>query len=297
MKQINMKYLISACLTCILQMMFFAAHAQVNPMAALYFQNQYLGNPAMAGTNGLDLSMGFRKQWTSLPGTPSMQSITADYALTSRAGLGVKVYNERSGLFKSTRTVGSYAYHLPLSATGSTLSFGLSMGFMNDRISNEDINGSGYDPSVANYNQRDTYIDGDFGMAYTDGKLNVQTALPNMKSVFKKDLVQGFVGQPAFFSAISYKFDAGGPTGIGIEPKVVYRGINGQNNILDVGANLTYAERVSLFGMYHTSQSASYGLGMTYQSISFSGIYTTSTAALSPYNNGNFEIALKAHIF
>lgn len=297
MKRINMKYLIPACLMFILQMTLHTAHAQINPMAALYFQNQYLGNPALAGMNGLDLSMGYRKQWTNLPGAPSMQSITAGYALTSKAGLGVKVYNERSGLFKHTRTVASYAYHLPLSAAGSKLSFGLSMGFMSDRISNKDISGADPDVTVVNYNQRDTYMDGDFGMAYTDGRLNVQAALPNMKSVFQKDMVQDYIDRPTFFSAISYKIRAGGPAGIGIEPKVVYRGIKGLDNILDIGANLTYAERISLFGMYHTSQSASFGLGMSYQSISFSGIYTTSTAALSPYNDGNFEIGLKAHIF
>lgn len=292
-----MKLLISACLIITLQMSYTAVFAQLNPLGAMYFQNQYLANPAIAGMNGLKLSMGYRKQWSGLPGTPSTQSITADYALTGKAGLGVKVYNERSGLFKHTRAVASYAYHLPLNAADSKLSFGLSLGFMNERISDEDIEGVEQDASVVNFNQRETYVDGDFGLAYTDGNLQIQAALPNLKSVFKKDLVQGYVDRATFFSAISYNFRAQNSLGMGIEPKLVYRGIKGLDNILDIGANLTYADRLSFFGMYHTSESASFGLGLRYQSISFSGIYTTTTAALSAYNHGNFEIALTADLF
>src|SRR5690606_11288517 len=145
------------------------------------------------------------------------------------------------GLFKHTRTVASYAYHLPLSSNTTKLSVGLSLGFMNERISNEDINGAPDDISIANYNQRDTYMDGDFGMAYISDKLSIQAALPNMKDIFKKDLISGSVDRSTFFSAISYKIRASGSNGIDIEPKIAYRGIKGFDNILDVGANLTYA--------------------------------------------------------
>jgi len=274
------------------------ATAQLNPMGALYFQNQYLGNPAMAGTGGLNLNMGYRKQWNTIPGSPSTQSITADYGITSKAGLGLSVYNDVSGLFKRTRAVGTYAYHLPINANDDKLSFGLSLGMMNEHINTDELSGDPNDMSISNFNQRGAYLDGDFGMAYTTGKLSVQFALPNLKGILKQDEIRGLIDRPTFFSAISYKIQTGAETDLQIEPKAVYRGVNGFNNILDLGANLSYAgNKLNLFGMYHSTQSATYGIGMNYQNIGFSGMYNTSTAALSNYTNGNFEISLKVNLF
>ena len=275
------------------------ATAQLNPMGAMYFQNQYLGNPALAGTeSGLDFSLGIRQQWSLFPGSPQMQTFTASYALNDKAGLGLNVYNDQSGLFKRTRTVATYAYHLPLSEADHHLSFGLSLGFVNDRITTEDIRGNQGDSNVGAYNQRDTYVDGDFGMAYTSNNLNIQAALPNMKSFLKKDINIDAVGRGTFFSAISYKFQIDGAGGFGIEPKVAYRGVKGMDNLIDVGANVSYANnRVNLFGMYHSSKSSTFGVGLNYLNIGFSGMYSTATAALNSYSNDNFEVSMKVRLF
>jgi type IX secretion system PorP/SprF family membrane protein len=220
------------------------ASAQLNPMGALYFQNQYLANPALAGMKeGLSLNAGYRKQWSSIPGSPAEQTITADYAITGKAGVGLNVYNDKAGLYKRTRSVASYAYHLSLNDAGAfgddqrQLSFGLSVGFMNERVSAEDVNGDPNDAEVSLYNQRSTYIDGDFGMAYTSNKLSVQAALPNLKSLLKKDRNSNSVDRSLFYSAVSYKLDLN--SGIGLEPKLAYRGVKGFNNIIDAGANLS----------------------------------------------------------
>ena len=295
---IRMRFIGVAFMIGMLQGIAIDVQAQLNPMGALYFQNQYLGNPAMAGRKGLDVNMGYRTQWSSIPGGPSSQMLTGDYAFARNAGIGLNVSNETSGLFKSLRSVATYAYHLPLSENNTKLSFGLSLGFLNERLSQEDLNGDPNDMIVANYNQRETYVDGDFGMAFTSNKLSVQAALPNMKGVFKRDLVNRSINHPTFFSAVSYKIDGGNPDGIGLEPKVVYRGIKGLNNILDIGANVSYANnKVNLFGMYHSVGSATFGLGMNYQQFSIMGIYSTTNTSLAGYTNGSFEIGLKAAVF
>lgn len=57
--------------------------------------------------------MGIRKQQNTIPGSPSAQMPTVDYDLTDKAGIGFNVNNDKSGLFKRTRLVSTYAYHLP----------------------------------------------------------------------------------------------------------------------------------------------------------------------------------------
>ena len=294
-----MKIIVNASLIIALAITSNIAMAQLNPMGAMYFQNQYLGNPAFAGTeSGMDLSLGIRKQWSNIPGSPLMQAVTASYGLNDKVGLGLNIYNDKAGLFKRTRTVASYAYHLPLSGDNQRLSFGLSLGFMNERIATEDIRGNQGDPNVGAYNERATYVDGDFGLAYSSNNLTIQGALPNMKSFLKKDINTDAVGRGTFFSAISYKMQMDGSGGFGIEPKLAYRGVKGMDNIVDVGANISYANnRINLFGMYHSSKSSTFGVGLNYLNIGFSGMYSTATSALSSYANDNFEVSMKVKLF
>jgi type IX secretion system PorP/SprF family membrane protein len=272
--------------------------AQLNPLSAQYFTNQYLINPAFAGAgNGLKLNGAYRKLWSNVPGSPLTQNLTADYGF-NKVGLGLAVNNESAGLQRETRVVGSYAYHLPLNDNGHQLHFGVSLGFMSQRLENADIYGNPADPSVGQYNDRKTYLDGDFGVAYTSNKLNVQAAIPNLKRVLKKDDIET-ADVATFYTAASYQFNlSAGAEGVDLEPKVAYRGVKGFDNIFDAGAQLSIANKqVMLLGMYHSTKNATFGLGMDYKKrYLVSGTYTTQTSALSSYTNGSFELNLRVNL-
>src|SRR5690606_32339299 len=123
-------------------------------------------------------------------------------------------------------------------------------GFMSERLADEDVNGNPNDVSIGRVNERETYIDGDFGVAYTSNKLTVQGAIPNMKNFFKKDDNNNVVDQSIFFTAISYKlYFSQSLSGMGVEPKIAFRGVKGHDDILDIGTNLTFAnESLTLMG-------------------------------------------------
>lgn len=273
--------------------------AQLNPLAGIYFQNEYLGNPAMAGTEqGLNLNMGYRRQWSAMPGAPKTQSITADFGTGKKVGLGLNFHNDEAGLIKQTRVMGTYSYHLPLNDESRKLRFGISLGFMDERVMNEQINGDQNDISVNKFNTRETYIDGDFGVAYTSSRLTVQAAIPNLKGFFQMDDVNGsgYADRSTFFSAASYKFYfPAALDGFGVEPKIAFRGVQGFDNILDVGANFTVANRAaSVMTVYHSSQSATIGMGAVINNFgAITANYTTATSALSQYTSGNFQIGVK----
>jgi len=276
------------------------AKAQLNPLSAIYFQNQYLANPAMAGVEeGLLIDLAYRQQWSSMPGAPVTQSITTTYNGGKRVGLGISAFNEEAGLLKRTRVMGTYAYHLPLNGEGSKLSFGISLGFMDQRIMNENIDGNPNDNSLGNY-RRDTYIDGDFGAAFTSKGLNVQMALPNLKYVVKQDeQVNGAVDRATFFSSVSYKFTLSeGEDGVGLEPKVCFREVQNFKNLLDIGTNLTLANnKVNVLGMYHSSRSATIGMGVNCSpALHINGLYTSQASEIRSFINGNFEINLKLNV-
>jgi type IX secretion system PorP/SprF family membrane protein len=272
--------------------------AQLNPLATQYFQNQYLFNPAMAGiNNGLNINLSIRKQWSSIPGSPFTQAVSADYLL-NRAAFGVNFYNEQSGLLKATRAVATYAYHIPLGQNNQKLNFGLSAGVLSQRVPYDQVNGDPGDLSVARYNERRSFLDGDFGTSYTSNNLTVQAAIPNLRSVFNKDNNNYTVDRSLYFTAVSYRFSFGETVNaIAVEPKAVFRGVKGYDNILDLGANLTLAKnQLSLQGMYHSSKSATFGFGLNKNTYSILAFYTTETASLSTYTNGEFELSLKLNL-
>ncbi|SDJ33814.1 type IX secretion system membrane protein, PorP/SprF family [Pedobacter sp. ok626] len=272
--------------------------AQLNPLSAQYYTNQYLINPAFAGAGqGIKLNGAYRKLWSNVPGSPLTQNLTVDYGF-NKVGLGLTVNNESAGLQRQTRVVGSYAYHLQLNDNNHQLHFGVSLGFMSQRLENADIYGNPADPTVGQYNDRKTYLDGDFGVAYTSDKFNLQAAIPNLKSVLKKDVIK-LADVATFYTAASYKIGISeGVEGMDIEPKVAYRGVKGFDNIWDAGAQMSIANKqVFLLGMYHSTKNATFGLGMDYKKrYLVSGTYTTQTSALSSYTNGSFELNLRVNL-
>src|ERR1700749_2777604 len=81
--------------------------AQLNPYQAIYYQNRYLNNPSEAGLDkGLNLNLGYMQQWSSFPGAPKSQSLTAEYQATEKMGLGLNISDNQSGIFRQTRIMG-----------------------------------------------------------------------------------------------------------------------------------------------------------------------------------------------
>lgn len=278
------------------------ASAQLNPFASMYFQNQYLINPAMAGLDkGLNLNLGLRQQWATIPGGPKTQSVTADYNAGRNVGLGINISNDQAGLLRQTRAVATYSYHLHLGGNNRQLNFGLSAGVTNQRADYNEVDGDQGDVQIYRYNnQNKAYLDGDFGASYTSNNLTVQGAIPNLNHFFKRNTMVMGVDRSLFITSVSYKFVLKDlQDGTTLEPKVSFRGVEGYKNILDAGLNLSLKnDLLHFYTMYHTSQSESFGFGANFnKNVQLMLFYTTGTAPVKAYTNGNFEISLKLHLY
>ncbi|QPH37831.1 PorP/SprF family type IX secretion system membrane protein [Pedobacter endophyticus] len=275
----------------------FTAYGQLNPMGTMYYQNQYLSNPAMAGLEqGWEANAAYKAQWTAVEGAPSIQAVTATFGAANRkVGAGMALYNEQAGVIQRTNVKGTYAYHLPLNNGSAYLDFGLSAGIMNEWIDFGKVRGDDGDMSLTNFNQRKMYFDGDFGLAFRNEHLNIQAALPNMKRFFNRDLSRTIVDRSTYFASASYKFISPNRVMNVIEPKVTYRGIDNYRDIFDLGLNTQFwGDKLLLSGIYHSTASVTFGAGTTYQNkFSILLLYTTNASDLQNYANGEFEIGLR----
>jgi len=275
--------------------------AQLSPMGAVYYQNQYLINPSMAGAQeGLRMDLGYSSQQTNMPGSPKTQIMTMGYRV-NKVGMGLNVMIDQAGLISRTRVMGTYAYHLPLNNDNGNLRFGLSLGLLKDRLTGDLYNGEQGDVSVARFNERPAYIDGDFGATYEKKALTIQVAVPNLRSFFRSEdtFNANSVNQSNLFSAVSYKISLSEQMGgIGLEPKLCYRGFTGFDDIVDLGTNVTLLdEKISFMTMYHSSKNVSLGFGSKLNSMfHLNAVYRTGSAAFNGNTNGDFEINLRLNL-
>jgi type IX secretion system PorP/SprF family membrane protein len=278
------------------------ANAQLSGLQSIYFMNQYLTNPAMAGMEkGLTLNIGYQQQWTTVPGGPKIQNFTADYNSGNKVGLGINVSSNQAGLINLTNIMATYAYHLQLNETNDQkLNFGLSLGVKNTYIDYAKIRGDQDDMQPQYFNQRSMFADGDFGVAYTSKQFTFQVALPNLKSIFGGVDANNTlaVDRSSFFTAASYKLDITTLGDYTLEPKVVYRGFKGLDNILDAGLRFGLSQyNIDLSGFYHTNQSVSLGVGFNLSKISLLISYTNDTGPLRTFANNTFEFGAKVNLF
>jgi type IX secretion system PorP/SprF family membrane protein len=295
--KINLQFILMV-LLCLL--IFCKGNAQINNFGTGYFQNQYVFNPAMSGLEAKkgNIGAGFRKSGDVKNG-PQSAYLNGDYAFNEKTGAGVNLFYDRAGLINTLKVMATYSYHVQLDAAGAKkLHFGLSVGGIQKRLNNGDVHGDLDDPSLYNFNDQFMHFEADFGMAYTDDKLTIQAAAPNLVSTFgkNKNNITDVADRQIYFAAVSYKIrPTDNEDGLVIEPKVAYRGIKHSNSILDAGANFSFKkELVNVFGLYHSNKSLSAGAGLRISNIvQATFLYNTQSSDFKAYSTGNYEIGLR----
>ena len=100
-------------------------------------ENYFLVHPAMAGAQleGLKVRMTHRSQWQGVANAPSLQTINAHGRIGLKSGLGTVFYADRNGFHNQVGASVAYAHHINLILGNRDihqLSFGLSVGMMNN---------------------------------------------------------------------------------------------------------------------------------------------------------------------
>ena len=105
-------------------------YSQQSALYSQYMFNGLILNPAYAGSQeSMSISGLFRKQWTTLDGSPSTQTLAAHTPLNNKKiALGLIFLNDYAGVTQQTGADLIYAYRISFSETRK-LSMGLQAGF------------------------------------------------------------------------------------------------------------------------------------------------------------------------
>ena len=270
--------------------------AQTNQFTAQYFTNKYLINPSNAGINdGLNINLNYQRMLGDIPQSLSVKSFTAAYR-TKKNGLGINISSDDIALFKRTRAVATYAYHLLLNQENQHLSFGLSAGVVTQKLNNQDIIGDPSDVVIQNFNEEKSAFEGDFGVTFTRKNLTLQGSIPSFNSILTTK-PNGW-DRPYVYFSVAYKVAIAGNSVdfLNVEPQIAYRTLKAYSNIFDAGFNVDFKKQVNLMALYHSTGNSSFGFGYTYNKVSLNLFYDTPSSSFSGNINGNFELGVKVSL-
>ncbi len=234
-----MKKFISYIAFTLVLMMGSSVFAQQIPVFNQYLYNPYIYNPARAGSGDLGrLFLGYKKQWTDLPGAPATSALTFDYPLVAqRSGVGVTMYSDQTHIINKVGGSLTYAYHI-LSGPNDNqrISLGLSAGFLSQTI---DFNRArvqdGADPIILDNAQNSTAFEAAFGFHYSYENLAIDFSVPQLVNSSVRYLNAAGTSQQIadfqlinhYLTAVRYKFPVSLENELYLEPVGMVRVVKG----------------------------------------------------------------------
>ncbi|MAX78997.1 MAG: hypothetical protein CL843_02340 [Crocinitomicaceae bacterium] len=149
--------------------------AQQDPQFTQNYFNRLFYNPAVAGSSGTICGDLFaRHQWVGFDGKPETYLFNAQMPFTDpwlgqNHGVGLSVLSDKLGQESTFGLKLAYAYKLPFTVSGGTISAGFTLGMINKSIGNDWNAVQDYyqDQSIPDAGTSDMAFDMDFGLYYT----------------------------------------------------------------------------------------------------------------------------------
>jgi len=156
--------------------------------------NWYLLYPSMAGASSNNkLRATARQAWFDVDDAPNLQTISANFRAGNNVGLGGIFMNDQNGRFSQTGVYLTFAYHLDLTNSSNELnqlSFGASVGILQEGLDATDIIDQQPDPSFPFTAETESFFNVDIGMSYNYQDFFIHAAARNIIPTERKILTE-----------------------------------------------------------------------------------------------------------
>lgn len=291
------------------------AKSQQEPIYSQYTMNQYLINPAFAGSEGYtSFNLIARQQWLGFDGAPSTQSISGQtrilktsYVSKSRSvrkrikrrrpsgkiGIGGYLYNDQNGPIGRTGLEFSYAYHLFVN--DGQLSLGLSLSAYQFRINTSDlITSEGYDPLIDQARESMFIPDGSVGIYYTYQPFYIGLSTRNLFQASVKfgsdNSFSDYQQVRTYYLSTGYKYDM--DNDFEIEPSVLIKTTEAFNLQADISLKGYYKRDYWLGFAYRTGNAFITTVGIKVDRLYFGYAFDYSLNDIQRISYGSHEIMI-----
>ncbi|MBI2966299.1 MAG: type IX secretion system membrane protein PorP/SprF [Bacteroidetes bacterium] len=282
---------------CILHLFSFVC-AQQLPLYTQYSLNDYLHNPAIAGSRDYaDLKLNGRYQWAGFTGAPQTVILSCNTPWKSEnVGVGGVLYNDRTGPTSRTGVGGSYAYHLRITESAK-LSMGLALGIMQYRIDYSKLTWADEgEPGISASIESSMVPDGSFGFYwyapdYFVGLSSYHIFHNRLKDrVFDPQYSYGYLVNH-FFIMGGYKYRANEKTDI--VPVLLLKSVKPVPVQVDFSVRSIYEDKYWLGVSFRTQDAFSLLAGININDkFSFGYSYDITISGLKKYSSGSHEVMM-----
>lgn len=166
--------------------------AQQLPLWSEYLHNSFTINPAMMGWENITaFSVGYRHQWTDMPGAPRSASLSfQQHNEKQNMAYGGYFMHDQAGPVSFTGFNGVYAYQIPLArekgkrSLRQRLSVGMSLSAIQYRLrANDLVYNDIDDPLIINQTAQKILPDAGLGVFYYDDRYFVGFSVPQLISM------------------------------------------------------------------------------------------------------------------
>ncbi len=236
------------------------------PFYRQFFFNPYLFNPAYVGiNNSFEANLSYRQQWTSFEDAPVTAGINLQMPTSERVAIGVNIFSDKQVLLNNTNFIATFGYVVPI-ASNQSLRFGISAGVGINKLdlTAEELNTN--DPAIINAASNNFYVDGNFGVVYTNSGLRLGFALTDLftSNSFNAESFNEFKIsnlRNRLFS-VSYRFNIGVMENFSLEPYLLYRQTeDGLQDAWEAASVLYFRDKLWTGASYHQNNGIALFLG------------------------------------
>ena len=271
--------------------------AQQFPLYSQYMFNQFILNPAVAGSDErIPIVATVRRQWSGIQNAPVTQSISAHAYTGQYVGLGINIFNEVAGASRRTGLSFSAARHFLVNKASDTwFSFGLSGIFYQ----------FGFDPSKLHFDQPDDPVittaavskftpDAAAGMyLYNDHYyvgLSAQNLFQTPINLFDIADRNYNPASRVYFLSAGYEFVLS--ENLSIQPSTLVRKVYAAPYQMDLNIKATIVKHFTVGASYRTNDAVVALFGVNIPNVFAGYSYDITLNPLKSYSKGTHEIYL-----
>lgn len=289
-----------------------SVNAQQQGHSSMYMINQYLFNPAVAGTEDyIDIKLGARSQWVGFVDAPQNYVLTAHGPINKNIehknfedvrpmpwhSVGFTTTGEVTGPINKNSVFGTYAYHIPLTKT-MNLSLGASLGFQQWRANAAKLEydaQNNFDKATAT-NVSVFRPDGNAGVWLYTKKFYVGASslqILNQKIDLASNGPANSRMNRHFFATAGYKVKLDSSGKWFLVPSIMFKAISPTPAQVDLNCKVRYMDMFWGGVSWRNQDAIVLIIGMTLKEryeVGYS--YDATTSKLANYSNGSHEIVL-----
>jgi type IX secretion system PorP/SprF family membrane protein len=273
------------------------AMAQQEAQYSLFFMNDYVINPAVAGMRDqLELRSVNRYQWEGITDAPRTYSLSLTAPLSEGTmGVGMSLFTDILGPTRRIGLQGSYAYRIPLNSS-TTLGFGVSVGMLEYTIDADKIQlARADDPALGDFTRSTKVVDAKFGMLIRGENYYAGFSIPQLSQSNLDIYNSASAGSSALVSHFllsgGYEYDLN--EDFTLEPNLLFKFVNPAPLKIDATIRAMYRDMVWLGGGFRNNDAFTAMVGVKWNNkIHIAYAHDFTTTDLSGYTNGTHEIML-----